>query len=206
MEDGLTDLDEVLKDRLDALKSDRDRAKAALERAKEHSEAPIQIDPALIERFGRTMRESFTTGSVPFRKAYLQSLIDKSKSTITRSGSKAGKTCSKRPSSPAEATDLRVRRRVLSGAPEEIRTPDPQIRSLVIRRGCNKSAALVRSDRRFSSVWRRPPSPLDFRGTQSAASFGVDPGVELIKSLKVILFQRYMAEREGAINVAETFI
>ena len=52
VEDGLTDLDEVLKDRLDALKSDRDRAKAALERAKEHSEAPIQIDPALIERGG----------------------------------------------------------------------------------------------------------------------------------------------------------
>ena len=77
VEDGLTDLDEVLKDRLDALKSDRDRAKAALERAKEHSESPIQIDPAMIERFGRTMRESFTTGSVPFRKAYLQSLIDR---------------------------------------------------------------------------------------------------------------------------------
>ena len=77
VEDGLTNLDEVLKDRLDALKSDRDRAKAALERAREHSESPIQIDPALIERFGRTMRESFTTGSVPFRKAYLQSLIDR---------------------------------------------------------------------------------------------------------------------------------
>ena len=38
--------------------------------------SPIQIDPALIEQFGRTMRENFTTGSVPFRKAYLQSLID----------------------------------------------------------------------------------------------------------------------------------
>ena len=76
VEDGLTDLDEVLKDRLNALKADRDRAKAALERAKEQSASPIQIDPALIERFGRTMRENFTTGSVPFRKAYLQSLID----------------------------------------------------------------------------------------------------------------------------------
>jgi site-specific DNA recombinase len=30
----------------------------------------------LIEQFGRTMRENFTNGSVPFRKAYLQSLID----------------------------------------------------------------------------------------------------------------------------------
>src|SRR5262249_62241348 len=55
--------------------ADRDRAKAALERAKGHSGSSIVIDPALIERFGRTMRENFSTGSVPFRKAYLQSLI-----------------------------------------------------------------------------------------------------------------------------------
>ncbi len=76
VEDGLTDLDEVLKDRLNTLKADRDRAKAALERAKEHLAPRIRIDPALIEHFGRTMRENFSTGSVPFRKAYLQALIN----------------------------------------------------------------------------------------------------------------------------------
>src|SRR5215813_3871164 len=76
VEDGLTDVDEVPKDRLNTLKADRDRAKAALERAKEHSASQTQIDPALIERFGRTMRENFSAGSVPFRKAYLRSLID----------------------------------------------------------------------------------------------------------------------------------
>jgi site-specific DNA recombinase len=76
VENGLTDLDEVLKERLDALKADRDRAKAALARAKDQLATPIMIDPAVIERFGRTMRENFSTGSVPFRKAYLQSLID----------------------------------------------------------------------------------------------------------------------------------
>ena len=76
VEDGLTDIDELLRDRLNTLKGDRDRAKAALERAKEHSVSQIQIDPALIERFGRGMRQHFSTGSVPFRKAYLQSLID----------------------------------------------------------------------------------------------------------------------------------
>src|SRR5262249_43901413 len=76
VEDGLTDLDEVLKDRLNTLKAGRDRAQAALERAKELSTPPIHIDPALVERFGRTMREHFTTGSVPFRKAYMRSLID----------------------------------------------------------------------------------------------------------------------------------
>ena len=76
VEDELTDLDEVLKDRLDTLKAGRDRAKAALERAKEQSTPQIQVSPALIERFGRIMQEHFTTGSVPFRKAYMRALID----------------------------------------------------------------------------------------------------------------------------------
>jgi site-specific DNA recombinase len=76
VEDGLTDLDDVLKDRLNSLKADRDRAKAALETAKSQIAPAIRVDPALIERFGRSMREKFTAGSVPFRKAYLQSLID----------------------------------------------------------------------------------------------------------------------------------
>ena len=51
VEDGLTDLDEVLKDRLNTLKADRDRAKAALERAKEHQLLQIRIDPALDRAF-----------------------------------------------------------------------------------------------------------------------------------------------------------
>jgi site-specific DNA recombinase len=76
VEDGLTDLDDVLKERLDRLKADRDRAKAALDATKSQHGAAIQIDPALIESFGRTMRENLTTGSTPFRKAYLRSLID----------------------------------------------------------------------------------------------------------------------------------
>jgi site-specific DNA recombinase len=46
-----------------------------MERAKEHLAPQIRIDPALIERFGRLMQENLATGSVPFRKAYLQSLI-----------------------------------------------------------------------------------------------------------------------------------
>jgi hypothetical protein len=50
--------------------------KAALERARSHSSQTIQIDPALLEQFGRTMRENFSSVSIPFRKAYLQSLID----------------------------------------------------------------------------------------------------------------------------------
>ncbi len=58
----MTDLDEILKDRLNTLKAERDRANAALDRARPYAGSPILIDPALIEQFGRTMRESFSTG------------------------------------------------------------------------------------------------------------------------------------------------
>jgi len=76
VEDGLTEIDDVLKNRLDTLKAERDRAIAALERAKEQVAPDIKIDPSLIEKFGRTMKESFSTGSIPFRKAYLRALVD----------------------------------------------------------------------------------------------------------------------------------
>jgi site-specific DNA recombinase len=76
VEEGVTDLDDILKDRLNALKAERDRAIAALERTKDQSTPDIKIDPGLIERFGRTMQESFSTGSIPFRKAYLRALVD----------------------------------------------------------------------------------------------------------------------------------
>lgn len=77
VEDSLTDLDDVLKDRLTELKAGRDRAKAALDWAKEQSVSQVRIDPALIERFGRLMRENFASGSIPFRKAYLNALINR---------------------------------------------------------------------------------------------------------------------------------
>ena len=76
IEEGVTDLDDVLKDRLNNLKAGRDRAKAALDRAGAHAVPIIQIDPARIQRFGELMRHNLTIGSVPFRKAYLRSIID----------------------------------------------------------------------------------------------------------------------------------
>jgi hypothetical protein len=59
-----------------ARRARRCRAKAALKRAKGYSASQFQIEPASIERFGRMMRDNLNTGSVPFRKAYLQSLIE----------------------------------------------------------------------------------------------------------------------------------
>jgi site-specific DNA recombinase len=75
VEDGVTDLDDVLKTRLTDIKADRDRARSALDRIKERSSA-ASIDRVKIERFGALMRGNITTGDIPFRKAYLRWLID----------------------------------------------------------------------------------------------------------------------------------
>ncbi len=76
VEDGLTDIDEVLGDRLAALKSVRDRAKAALERIKVQLAPEIALELDQIERFGAFMRERITAGETTFRKAYLLSIVD----------------------------------------------------------------------------------------------------------------------------------
>ncbi|MBM3552064.1 MAG: recombinase family protein [Alphaproteobacteria bacterium] len=76
VEDGVTDIDDVLGDRLAALKSVRDRAKAALERIKIQSAPNITLESDQIERFGAFMRERITTGETTFRKAYLRSIVD----------------------------------------------------------------------------------------------------------------------------------
>lgn len=110
IEDGMTEMDDVLKDRLNTLKVDRDRAKAALERAKSHSSQNIQIDPALLEQFDCCMRENFTSGSIPFRKTYLQSLIEVTEVDDTLIRIKGSKTCSKERSWPAGMGPIRVRR------------------------------------------------------------------------------------------------
>jgi site-specific DNA recombinase len=35
-----------------------------------------KIDPELLERFGRAMRENIINGGIPFRKAYIQAVVD----------------------------------------------------------------------------------------------------------------------------------
>jgi len=76
VEDGVTDIDETLADRLAALKSNRDRAKAALERIKVQFAPQLALDADQVGRFGAFMRERITTGDTTFRKAYLRSIVD----------------------------------------------------------------------------------------------------------------------------------
>lgn len=77
IEDGVTELDDLLRDRITSLKLDRERAQAALDRISAQAVPPAAIPPEVIEQFGRAMRENITTGEIPFRKAYLRSVIDR---------------------------------------------------------------------------------------------------------------------------------
>jgi site-specific DNA recombinase len=73
--EGITDLDELLKEQIAKFKADRDRAASALDRIESHRPA-TRLDADKIARFGSLMRENITSGEIPFRKAYLRSLIE----------------------------------------------------------------------------------------------------------------------------------
>ena len=77
VEEGATDPDDLLQGRITALRADRDRARAALERARAAVRPAVDISPIVVERFGEAMRERLTTGEIPFRKAYLGSIVDR---------------------------------------------------------------------------------------------------------------------------------
>ena len=77
VEEGETDPDDLLHGRITALRADRDRARAALERARAAVRPAVDVSPIVVERFGEAMRERLTTGEIPFRKAYLGSIVDR---------------------------------------------------------------------------------------------------------------------------------
>ena len=77
IEDGVAEMDDILKDRITALKLDRDRVQEALACARVGARPSVEVSPMVVEQFGATMRENLTTGEIPFRKAYLDSLIDR---------------------------------------------------------------------------------------------------------------------------------
>jgi DNA invertase Pin-like site-specific DNA recombinase len=77
VEDGVAELDDLLKERIASLKADRERTHIALERARSASRSKIQISSVLIESFSKTMREKMTGGEIPFRKAYIGAIVDR---------------------------------------------------------------------------------------------------------------------------------
>lgn len=75
VEDGMAEMDDILKDRIARLSSDRDRARTAAESVQ--AQRAIEISPSAVERFGEAMRQNLTTGEVSFRKAYIGSIVDR---------------------------------------------------------------------------------------------------------------------------------
>jgi site-specific DNA recombinase len=77
MEDGIAEMDDLLRDRIPALKADRDRVRSALARVRSGLRPAVDISPIVVERFGQAMRDKLTTGEVPLRKAYLGVIVDR---------------------------------------------------------------------------------------------------------------------------------
>ena len=65
VEDGRDDADDILKARIADLRLTREKALAALDRAKLGIRPVQEISPILVDRFTRTMREKLTTGDIP---------------------------------------------------------------------------------------------------------------------------------------------
>ncbi|MEP3669313.1 MAG: recombinase family protein, partial [Roseibium sp.] len=76
VEDGIAELDDILRDRIASLKMDRERIQTSLQRVKTHAIPASRILPSVVAEFGMKMREQLLSGEIPFRKAYLQSIVD----------------------------------------------------------------------------------------------------------------------------------
>jgi site-specific DNA recombinase len=75
IEDGIVELDDILRERTATLKSEHERAKAALDRARSQCGAEISIDADKIDTFSRLMTEKLDHGDVNSKKAYIRAVI-----------------------------------------------------------------------------------------------------------------------------------
>lgn len=75
VEDGLAEMDDLLRERITMLKADREKAQAALDRARREVGGEAALDPEKIAAFSRLMRGVLENADNPMRKAYLRSLL-----------------------------------------------------------------------------------------------------------------------------------
>ena len=76
IEDGIVELDDILRERTAALKSERERARAALDRARAQCGTVAAIDAHKIDAFARLMSDKLDNGDTNARKGYMRSIID----------------------------------------------------------------------------------------------------------------------------------
>ena len=77
IEDGVAEIDDLLKERITALKTDRDRSREALARAKGNVKAKSEVTEEAVAKFGALMRQRTQEGDTPTRKAWLTSIVDR---------------------------------------------------------------------------------------------------------------------------------
>ncbi|ESQ83642.1 hypothetical protein [Asticcacaulis benevestitus] len=75
VENGLVEVDAALKDRLQGLRDDRERAREALARITIQVDEPT-VDEERLSTFSRLIREKLQTGDISYRKAYIRGLLD----------------------------------------------------------------------------------------------------------------------------------
>ncbi|MBI2715156.1 MAG: recombinase zinc beta ribbon domain-containing protein [Rhizobiales bacterium] len=93
IEDGIVELDDILRERTAALKSQRERAKAALDRARAQCGTVTTIDPGKIDAFARLMKEKLDAGDTSARKSYIRAIVDAIEVDDKPSGLLAAGTC-----------------------------------------------------------------------------------------------------------------
>ena len=76
IEDGIVELDDILRERTAALKAQRDRAKAALDHARAQCGMAAAVNAEKIDAFARLMNAKLDAGDTNTRKGYINSIID----------------------------------------------------------------------------------------------------------------------------------
>ena len=77
IEDGVVDLDDDLRARVQALKEERDLVQASLDRIKTQVAAGSAVTPERLEIFSGLMRSKLDDGDIQARKAYLKAVISR---------------------------------------------------------------------------------------------------------------------------------
>jgi site-specific DNA recombinase len=75
IEDGIVETDAQLRDRIKALKNERDLAQTSLDRIVEQSKNRSTLTPERIQAFTKLMHDKLENGDVQARKAYLRAVI-----------------------------------------------------------------------------------------------------------------------------------
>lgn len=75
VEDGVAELDDLLQERITALKAYLEKAQAALDRARQEGSGDASLDPGKVAAFSRLMHDVLENRDNPTRKAYLRTLL-----------------------------------------------------------------------------------------------------------------------------------